>query len=60
MKRQNSSNEKSDSSDKKSLDEPIAKKEKLINTESTSTSTPINALSALGSYDSDSNSEEDS
>ena len=35
-------------------------KEKLQNTESTPTSTPINALSALGSYDSDSNSEEDS
>ena len=59
VKRQNSSVEKSDSSDKKNVDEPTAKREKL-QIPDTNSATPGNALSALGSYDSDSTSESDS
>ena len=58
VKRQNSSVEKSDSSDKKNVDEPTAKREKL-QIPDTNSATSGNALSALGSYDSDSTSESD-
>ena len=58
VKRQNSSVEKSDSSEKKNIDEPTAKREKLQSPD-TNSATPGNALSALGSYDSDSSSESD-
>ena len=58
VKRQNSSVEKSDSSEKKNIDEPTAKREKL-QSQDTNSATPGNALSALGSYDSDSTSESD-
>ena len=58
VKRQNSSVDKSDSSEKKNSDEPIAKREKLQSPD-TNSATPGNALSALGSYDSDSTSESD-
>ena len=46
------------SSEKKNIDEPIAKREKLQSPDINS-ATPVNALSALGSYDSDSTSESD-
>lgn len=59
VKRQHSSNEKSDSCDNKKLDEPEPKKEKLQKTDCSQAPLTSNALSALGSYDSDSDNESD-
>ena len=59
VKRQHSSNEKSDSCDNKKLDEPEPKKEKLQKTDCSQAPPTSNALSALGSYDSDSDNESD-
>ena len=58
VKRQNSSSEKSNSSDKKKLDEPATKKQKPQSPKTPDNTNPsVNALSALGGYESSSDSE---